>query len=554
MCADALKTQGAGEIRNYKMRENKPFAVLFANVEDVREYAEVSREAEDLLKSPARPIVLLPKKEQGKRLGEGVLGNSSRIGAMLPSHPLQILLLQEVSPLIMTSCNRGGEPLVTGEEEVRKVLQDGGAAYAIGHDRKIRMPLDDSIFQEKGGIQGNPGKFQIIRRARGMVPEPVLLPKSLDRPVIAQGGDLKAVFALGYGKAAYLSGHFGDLEDEKARNSRIAGMKAFYKLYEVQPVESVEDLHPGYYAKMSEGTECKRSHAQHHVAHIASVMAEHRLEDVLGIALDGTGYGPDHSVWGGEVLHVTRNGWKRVGSLEPVLLPGGDQAAKDGNLVLFSYLAHGLERGYLNREDILPEHEYGVTLALAANANQVNRIRSTSTGRLFDGVSCALEISKRNSYEGESAQMLEDAARAGLRDNSELHQDLINKYNLLNQHFIEKGEVPFLRTANLLCFIYLQMSLGYKKEVLAAFFHKMLAKGVVFLSQEVGRDKKIALSGGTWYNQVLTNEVYREFEKMGQREEDIFMNELVPAGDGGLALGQLWLNAYQVPSEESLEC
>ena len=247
-CFDPYNEDAAKRLREYKNREAKPLAVMFPSVEAIREMAIVSEKEEELLTSPARPIVLVDKRE-GKDFAPSVCGTSRRIGAMLPCNPLQILLLNECGALVMTSGNRGGEPIVTRDDVMRQAVEEGFPDAVLGHDREIVNGVDDSIFQvvKLSGAEGESREIvQVLRRARGFVPEPVRLPFELSEDTFAAGGDLKAVFALGRKNMAYLSGHFGDLADARAMAAREEGIGNLEELLGVRPTRWICDKHPGY--------------------------------------------------------------------------------------------------------------------------------------------------------------------------------------------------------------------------------------------------------------------------------------------------------------------
>ena len=521
--------QAASRLREFKNRDKKPFAVMFLNTDEIRKYCEVSEKEAALLESSVRPIVLLKKK---KDFVPEVCGESDRIGALLPCNPLQILLLEETGPLVMTSGNRGGEPIIISEEEMKAHLGDG-IDFMLTHDREILTPLDDSIYQVNE-INGKP-VVQLIRRARGLAPEPIRLHRRLSKDTFAAGGDLKATFALGRDELVYLSQYFGDLEDVRCGESREAGIHHMMDLLEIQPEQSIGDLHPAYFS--AKNTELKM---QHHHAHIASVIAEHGLEGkVLGVACDGTGYGTDGTIWGSEFLLCEEEKMERVGHFSSVKLVGGDASAKQADMTLYSYMLEARERG-LDVSDFFKACEEGVEaqkyqLQEMAWKQNINSVYSSSMGRLFDAAAALLDICHYNSYEGECAIKLEQAAHAGLQDAQEI-KELI----CVN---ISKTNAWQADSVKLLAELYARKN-KYSKEVLAYMFHHVVAKSIVAMCEQICEENlvnQIALSGGTFINRILLAEVIKGLEACGKQ---VYINEKVPCGDGGIALGQMYVITY----------
>ena len=537
-------SHAAGRLREFKNRDKKPFAVMFLNVEEVRKYCEVSEKEAALLTSSARPIVLLKKK---KDFVPEICGESDRIGALLPCNPLQILLLEETGPLVMTSGNRGGEPIIISEEEMVMHLGNG-IDFMLTHDREILTPLDDSIYQV------NEDSVQLIRRARGLAPEPIRLHRKLQKDTFAAGGDLKAVFALGREDLVYLSQYFGDLEDVRCAESREAGIRHMKELLEIEPELTVGDLHPAYFSAQN-----TKQKIQHHHAHVASVMAEHGLEGkVLGVACDGTGYGTDGTIWGSEFLLCEEDKMSRVGHFSAVKLVGGDVSAKQADMTLYSYMLEAQERGY-NVATFFKECE-NAALGTSENKDEtvsqkymlqeiawkqnINTAYSSSMGRLFDAAAALLDICHCNSYEGECAIKLEQAAHVGL-------QELNNMSNEDAQMIVNRIEVNFAETANcwvadsvkLLVDLY-HLKQQYSKEVLAYLFHHAVAAAIVDMCDKICDEtgvKQIALSGGSFINRILLSEVTKGLK---DKVKQVYINKKVPCGDGGIALGQVYLLTY----------
>lgn len=520
-----MNSQAASRLREFKNRDKKPFAVMFLNLEELREYCEVSEKEAALLQSSARPIVLLKKK---KDFVPEVCGESDRIGALLPCNPLQILLLEETGPLVMTSGNRGGEPIIISEDEMISYLGNG-IDFMLTHDREILTPLDDSIYQVTK--IGDEERVQLIRRARGLAPEPIRLAHELKQDTFTAGGDLKAVFALGREKQVYLSQYFGDLEDVRCAKSRELGIQHMKELLEIQSELTVGDLHPAYFS--AQNVERK---VQHHHAHVASVIAEHGLEGkVLGVACDGTGFGTDGTIWGSEFLLCEDEKMTRVGHFSSVKLVGGDASAKQVDMTLYSYMMEARERGF-DVGDFFEEREtQNHKLQEMAWKQNINTAYSSSMGRLFDAAAALLDICHYNSYEGECAIMLEQAAHKGF---AELEKKVVPV------SVEKKEEIYQANSLKLLTDLY-HLKSTYSKEVLAYLFHHAVAAAIVEMTDEICREHgvdQIALSGGTFINRIILKEVV---EGLCEKGRNVYLNEKVPCGDGGIALGQMYLMTFE---------
>lgn len=516
-------------IRDIKNRLKKPFAVMFPDLDSVRSLCLVSAEEETLLTSTARPIVLLipiddsiwPETSAGSRF----------LGAFLPNTGLHQLLTDELGPLIMTSANLSGDAILFRDDEIfrAKNLAVDGILY---HTREILTPLDDSV------VKVTAGRKQIIRRSRGYVPLPVSLEKAGNTSILAFGGDLKSAFCLYKDGRAYMSQYFGDIDNYTVRRNYIAGVSHMKKLFRIEPQILACDLHPLYQtsdlaAKWSAPSEddvlpwdrpnLPVVRVQHHHAHIASVMAEHGLESVIGVAFDGTGYGTDGAIWGSEFLLCRGAGYERMGHLKYVTLCGGDEAARNTEMTAFCYLPDGgFEPG---------QTDSGVIRA--ALKSGLFTQKTSSMGRLFDAVSAILHISRENTYEGESAILLENAAYRAIAGK-------IAPYPLNFPLSFEEGQI----TADPVAVI-MEISRAYAegsdKRALALGFHYAVAEmtaGICLRIREKSGENKIALSGGVFANEILTTNCIALLEKNGFH---VYMNEQVPANDGGLALGQTFV-------------
>lgn len=530
-------------LRILKGREAKPFAVMFSSVDGVEEYCSLDDKEKDLLLSPARPIVLLRKKEQGKALHEKVCGTSPDIGAMLPCNPVQILLAEAFEPLIMTSANVTGALITTANEQMEQWLADGVAI--LEHDRPILTPLDDSIVRIVNG------KKQTLRRARGLVPLAIPFPE--EEEIFATGGDLKSVFCYTGGGRAYLSQHLGDLEEESCFAEFVKQTKRMKQLFGFEPLRWSTDWHPGYrsvaFAK-EHAKELPLYNIQHHKAHVASVIAEHDLKGtVLGFAFDGTGYGDDGTIWGSEVFlwsNTDGTGYcmKRMAHLTPVLLMGGDEGTKNADTILYGYLSYVLKQQKDNRlQKALEQLEQSDRINLkrlgiveSAIRHQINCVTSTSMGRLFDAISALLGICHYNSYEGQAPIELENLAttvEAGYPLHIAIYRDCT-------------GYTWQLDTTELFYEIIMALANGYPTNQLARGFIEAVADAVVALSKHITEEEdqtnQVVLSGGTFLNRILLERTILQLEA---ENFCVFRNEEVPPGDGGICLGQAYLAAKE---------
>lgn len=567
LACSPYSSQAVRQLRLLKGREKKPFAVMFEDVAQAEHYCAISPEELHLLKSSSRPVVLLSGRESsGKKhpFVNGVCGDSPYVGAMLYCNPLQLLLLQACGPLIMTSANSSGEPIITDNKEMilwaeerKEITDDFGV---LMHEREIVTPLDDSVLCTAAGKQ------QIIRRSRGFVPQPLHIENwiekkqnrlectetyNLQSEIFAAGGDMKAVFCYTAHGYAYLSQYFGDLQQEKILDAYVNEIQRMKVLFGFEPGLYVCDLHPGYLSsritlKMAKESGGKALQIQHHHAHIAAVIAEHHLKgDVLGVAYDGTGFGTDHTIWGSEFLWCRGTEYIRLGHLKTVIFIGGDESARNADLSLYGYLAKLEQENSLTLKKLkelslksnrlsqwFDGHQY--ELIKKALKFGIQTTTSSSMGRLFDAVSALLDICHYNEYEGEAAMRLEyAAAKAGyaypLQINIEKERD---------GRWIGNWIPLFTEIINALY-------AGVNECELAAGFIYAVSDFTVRMCMTLMKEQnaagiQIALSGGCFQNRILLSEIIKGLQ---EKEGKVYVNEHVPAGDGGIALGQAYLAA-----------
>lgn len=504
-------------LRRLKHRDKKPFAVMFSTVESIREVCGVNPTEEKLLTSSARPIVLLNKKLD--MFCASLSGESRFLGAFLPCTGLHQLLVDACGPLVMTSGNFSDEPIIISDDKMLHFQSEylDGVLY---HQREIVTPLDDSVTRV---IFDSP---QLIRRSRGYVPMPISIECRSKDSILAMGGDLKACFCLLKDGRAYLSQYYGDMEQYEVSKVYRGNLNRMERLFRIEPSVIACDLHPNYLTlRLAEQVHKPLISIQHHHAHIASVMAEHNLKSCIGVAFDGTGYGMDGCVWGGEFLLCKGSQFERSAHLNEVTLCGGNSASKDAGLTALCYLqATGVET-----------HSDRTTTVKAALVNKINTFQSTSMGRLFDAVSAVLNIRTFNSYEGECAIALENAAAAAQLAGSapfplELELGIVGSELVLNQ-------------IKLIHNIDLAAKSGVSEGSLALGFHLAVARAVLAVCKQIraqSGEKKTALSGGVFSNLLLTLECVKLLEEDGF---EVFLNHAVPCNDSGICLGQAWLCA-----------
>ncbi len=518
LMVDARDEAAVARLRQRKHRPEKPFAVMFASLAGVAAEAEFEPAEAALLASPARPIVLVRK--GGAALAASVAPRNPRLGAMLAYAPLHHLLLEECGfPLVATSGNRTDEPIVTDERTALARL-DGIADLFLVHDRPILRPLDDSVAQVMCG------RPQLLRRGRGHAPSPLAV--GIVPGILALGGQLKAALALSTPAGVVVGQHLGDLESPEARDAFDVAVDDLVGLNGTPPGLVVRDLHPDYHGSRLAGRMGLPVVAvQHHVAHVAACMAEHGLvPPVLGVAWDGTGYGPDGTVWGGEFIRVAESGWQRVACHRPFRLPGGEAAVREPRRAALGLLFAVFGRAALAMDDLPPVAAFAPAerAPLAAMLERgVNAPVTTSAGRLFDAVAALLGLRQRSSYEGQAAAELEWAT--GGDDGS--------GYDFPLRESAGEGPLtvdwePALRA------ILADLRAGVRPGGIAAAFHRGLAAAIAAVAGRIGVSA-VALGGGCFQNVRLTGAAVVALRAAGHVP---YWPEQMPANDGGLALGQ----------------
>ncbi len=525
-------------LRRLKQREEKPFALMFGNLEEIEKYCYAGKEEQKLLSSSARPIVLLERKEQENGICAEVCQSSRFIGAFLPSMGVQHLLLKLCGPLIMTSANLSDRPIIKDDEEMFALALTG----VFYNERKIRVRLDDSVVRV---IDGQP---QIIRRSKGYAPVPLYINNHLDikQMVLAAGGQLKAAFTLTKGSFAYVSQSFGDLDGIEAEQIYNEGLSHMKELFRITPKLIVSDLHPLYYTthfaeNYAAEKEIPLLKVQHHHAHVASVMAEHDIKGpVIGVSFDGTGYGTDGAIWGGEFLLCRGAEFERKAQLEYIKMLGGDASMKEGWKSAMSYAKHcGCETRF--------EGSAAWPIVKAGIENEINTIKSSSMGRLFDAVAAFLSICEENRYEGECAIMLENKATEAIKRGLPPYpMDFAYRKTGKRSEVLSQ---PIFQSLN--------RCIEEGADVCAAAlgFHKAVARMILEVcllirSEEKGMEEhcQVALTGGVFQNKILMEESLRLLRAEGFR---VFYNISVAPNDGGISLGQAWLGMEYLLSQNA---
>jgi hydrogenase maturation protein HypF len=559
IACDATNHDAVARLRERKRKSNKPFAVMSPDIESIKRFCVVSGREQELLLSIRRPIVLLNKKDRGGLSG-AVSPHNKYVGTMLPYTPLHYLLFfhplgfpsvdrkPHFQAMVMTSGNLSEEPIVRDNDEAFKKLSDIVDGFLI-HNRDIFMRVDDSVLRvrkegmgDRGGENPGPntpdsGRL-FIRRSRGYAPDPIALTD--DGPeVLGCGADLKNTFTLTKGNFAVPSQHIGDMENYetlKFYEECLANLKAVYR---VRPEAMVHDLHPGYLSTRWALEQGARERdvtlfpVQHHYAHVGSVMAEHGLtQDVIGVAFDGTGYGTDGNLWGGEFLLADIDGFERKGHFNYVALPGGEAAIRDPWKIAVSFImaAAGEKTGEeLSRAGFVKRYgkETVGQIMTVARAPEFSPL-SSGAGRLFDAVSALVGVCDRNTFEGEAAMALESLTEEGIEDEYPV------EFNSKNGYTIVDFSPTFIAIIE-------DMSRSVPQGLIATRFHNTVAsvvRSMVDRIHETTGFKSVALSGGTFQNRYLLNRVWNTLSSEGLT---VMTNQSVPCNDGCISLGQAYL-------------
>ncbi len=525
LACDADNDEAVRSLRTRKRRSDKPFALMSRDIADVESFCVVTPEERTLMLSPKRPIVILQGRE-GSAISPAVAPGNKTIGVMLPYTPLHYLLFSD-SPdepsqfraLVMTSGNISEEPIVTSNEEAWERLREV-ADWFVFHNRDIYMRADDSVarvFEQRE---------RVLRRSRGYVPHPVDLGIEL-REILACGAELKNTLCLTKGRYAILSQHIGDLENYETLvffEETLANLK---KLFRVEPRAVAYDLHPQYMStQFAQRLPLEpKVGVQHHHAHIASCMAENHLSGkVIGVAFDGTGYGTDGKIWGGEFLVADFAGFERRAHLRYVPLPGGDAAVRQPWRMALSYLRDALGGGNLNARFVDQVPKANIDVVDAMLAKRLHCFDTSSCGRLFDAVSSIVGLRHEVTFEGQAAIELEMIADPSVE----------RAY----PYAIADGDVVQLDMRPMIEAIVGELARGISANEISAAFHNTLAAAMVEVCGGIRKEEnlnRLCLSGGTFQNVLLLGRTVAGLRRNGF---EVFLHTLVPPNDGGIALGQ----------------
>jgi hydrogenase maturation protein HypF len=562
LMADARNDEAVRRLRERKHREEKPFAVMFPSLETVKAVCEVTLAEERLLRSSESPIVLLKRlTPDTSHLAPSLAPGNPNLGILLPYTPLHHLLLSELGfPVVATSGNLSDEPICIDEQEAVERLGDIADMFLV-HNRPIVRHVDDSI------VRVMLDRELVLRRARGYAPLPINItvsssefrvsgskPSGADQletqdskleTILAVGAHLKNTIALAVGPQVFISQHIGDLETDQAYEAFRRVIADFQKLYETRPGTIVADLHPDYlstkYARELGRDALPRVPAeqqlgptvlsvQHHIAHVLACMAENEVEPpVLGVSWDGTGYGLDDTIWGGEFFRVTETTCERVAHLRPFRLPGGDKAVKEPRRSALGLLYELFGADTFDRRDLAPlngiaEHELAAIKGMLER--RLNSPLTSSAGRLFDAVAALTGLRQITRFEGQAAMELEFALGDASSNNC---------YPVPSENSVQRQSAIRLDWSPMVQAILADVTAGIAVSAISAKFHNTLAAAIVAVAQRVGQER-VVLTGGCFQNRHLTERTVRRLQAAGFRP---YWHQRVPPNDGGIALGQI---------------
>lgn len=532
LACDATNNEVVTKLRLLKNREAKPFAIMSFNLEKIKQYCKLGKKEEKWLINRARPIVLLKKKEDSL-ISSLVAPRNNYLGVMLPYTPLHCLLLKDnFTALIMTSGNIADQPIIGDNQEALEKL-DGIADFFLLYNRDIFNRCDDSVVK----IVNDGNVF--FRRSRGYVPYPIILDFKL-KEVLALGGELKNTISFSKENYVFLSQYLGDLKSVETLNFLKESIENLEKIFRVNPETIACDLHPDYLStQFAEEIGAKKGlkvvKVQHHHAHIVSCMAENNIkEKVMGVAYDGTGYGDDGKIWGGEFLLCDLKKYFRVGHLKYYPLPGGDKAIEEPWRMAYSYLysiygpkAKTLDIDFNHRMD----YDKLSIIEKMIDKN-INSPLTSSCGRLFDAASSLIGIRDEINYEGQAAMELESLCASGIKE----------RYKFC---IYKEGKEFIIDPKEIFVDIIEDLKKGIDKKVMAAKFHNTVAEFTLNLCGKIRENNginKIALSGGVFQNRYLTEKIISLLERDNFR---VYTQRKVPPNDGGISLGQAVVAGYK---------
>ncbi|MGI6367246.1 MAG: carbamoyltransferase HypF [Anaerolineae bacterium] len=537
LACDANNAQAVALLRQKKHRPDKAFAVMVADTAMADTLCVVTAKERRLLQGPAAPIVLC-RRRAGAPVADAVAPGMYTLGVMLPATPLHHLLLREVRrPLIMTSGNLSEEPIAQDNEEALERLGALCDAFLM-HNRPVHSRYDDSVWFVAAG------EPQPVRRARGDAPEPITLAEDLV-PTLALGAELKGTFTLARGREAFVSQHLGDMENLETLEHQRATLELYQHLFRIAPEHVACDLHPDYATtRMARSMGLPLVQVQHHHAHLASVLAERGMcEPVIGVIWDGTGYGLDGTIWGGEFLLGDARGFARVAHLGHLPLPGGDSATRRPYRIAWSWLAEAMGEAEATKRVALPPGERAMLASMLASGAGV--VRTSSMGRFFDAVSALLGVRREVTYEGQAAMELETLACSGdAQRGYRWSTECVGPSQCWGRVDAAPQNAMRIGTGELLAGILADMDQGVAVEHIARRLHLTLAELLVAISRQISQStgiSTVALSGGVFQNRLLLELALPRLRAAGLTP---LVHRLVPTNDGGLSLGQALVAHY----------
>jgi hydrogenase maturation protein HypF len=549
IACDATNEASVKRLRELKHREMKPFALMVRDLEIAQQFCKISDQEAKILHSPSAPIVILNQSEiqsPKSKLAKSVAPNINTLGVMLPNTPLHHLVLKRMErPIVLTSGNLSDEPqCIDNQEAIEKLGKI--ADYFLMNNRPIAQRVDDSVIKMVADAP------RVFRRARGFAPATFVLPKGFENapPVLAFGGELKNTFCLLKDGKAIISQHIGDLEDAATQTDYRHNLELYETLYQHQPTVLVCDLHPEYLSsklarEFAERERLPLIETQHHHAHIAACLAENGVEidakPVIGVALDGLGFGDDGTFWGGEFLLANYTEYKRLATFKPVAMPGGEKAIKEPWRNTYAHLSAemGWARFAMNYAELelfqfLDKTPREILDGMMKKV--VNSPLASSCGRLFDAVAAAIGICREHAfYEGQGAVELEQIVdEKTLREEDET---LAYPFAIPR---LKESNLPYIEPLAMWQALLGDLILHTPKPVISARFHKGLAKIIAQMIEKLSNYEAdgvsvVALSGGVWQNKILFEEVLRRLDEKGFT---VLTHRQFPTNDGGLSLGQ----------------
>lgn len=544
---DARNEEAVQKLRELKHREEKPFALMFPTIEMIEEECLVSDLERRLLQSPEAPIVLLQRKDNrelyGKQvsnlgLAKSIAPQNPNLGVMLPYTPLHHLMMRELMhPVVATSGNISDEPICIDEHDALKRLQ-GIAELFLVHDRPIVRHIDDSILRVLLGRE------LMMRRARGYAPLPIQIPAQGTPPVLAVGAHLKNTVALAVDGNVFISQHIGDLETRESLDAFRRVGADLQKMFDTRPGLTVCDMHPDY----SSSKEARRGNTdilevQHHHAHVLSCMAENQIDgDVLGVCWDGTGYGTDGTIWGGEFLITRGTGFERFAALKTFRLPGGEKAIKEPRRTAAGLVYELFGDEILHQRDVAPMSAFSVAeLSVVSQMlkNQVNAPLTSSVGRLFDGVASIIGLRHRNSFEGQAAMELEFAL-SGEKSEQTYRCDVVRMDSAAapgsGVRNGAKGPAYIVDWSQMVKDVWTDARKLSSTSLISKKLHNALVTSIVEVAK-LAECERVVLSGGCFQNRFLTEKAVTKLRTAGFKP---YWHQRVPPNDGGISLGQIY--------------